>query len=150
MTVEAHIYSLETGEFTGRTLRGPADWCMREVDVGFALHFGEIDWRRNRVDLETGALVSRVPVRPADTGDTFYTWDEGADDWIAAPTVARLDRQARANRDALFSACDWTQCRDIPEATALKWQPYRQALRDITDQEGYPHNIIWPTPPSSP
>lgn len=28
------------------------------------------------------------------------------------------------------------------------WADYRQNLRDITAQEGFPYNIIWPTPPS--
>lgn len=36
------------------------------------------------------------------------------------------------------------------ELTAEKqqeWRDFRQALLDITDQEGYPHNIVWPTQP---
>ena len=28
-----------------------------------------------------------------------------------------------------------------------EWRDFRQALLDITDQEGYPHNIVWPTQP---
>lgn len=36
------------------------------------------------------------------------------------------------------------------ELTAEKqqeWRDYRRALLDITDQEGYPHNVVWPTQP---
>lgn len=49
-------------------------------------------------------------------------------------------------RNELLSACDWTQMPDVPVATQQLWQPYRQALRDITKQTD-PANIIFPTPP---
>jgi hypothetical protein len=50
-------------------------------------------------------------------------------------------------RSKLLFETDWTQLPDVPESTRLKWQEYRQALRDITLQEGFPENIIWPTKP---
>jgi len=28
-----------------------------------------------------------------------------------------------------------------------EWRDYRQALLNITDQEGYPHNVVWPAQP---
>jgi hypothetical protein len=28
-----------------------------------------------------------------------------------------------------------------------QWQTYRQALRDVPTQSGYPVNVVWPTPP---
>lgn len=55
--------------------------------------------------------------------------------------------QVRSKRDTLLAACDWTQTADQPEATKLKWQPYRQALRDITTQTGFPLEILWPELP---
>lgn len=54
--------------------------------------------------------------------------------------------KARQKRDALLSACDWTQLPDVPISTKDKWSDYRQKLRDITDQLD-PFNIDWPTPP---
>ena len=59
-----------------------------------------------------------------------------------------LSTKARRTRDTLLTECDWTQILDQPESTKLKWQPYRQELRDITAQEGFPDNIIWPIKPS--
>jgi hypothetical protein len=53
----------------------------------------------------------------------------------------------RAQRTAILEQSDWTQLPDVPESTRLKWQQYRQALRDITLQEGFPENIVWPQPP---
>lgn len=149
MTVIAYPYSLQTGKFTGRKLEGPQEILEHMVEVGEALHFGEIDWRRNRVDLETDALIACQPDKPADTEDTVYTWDAAADDWKPSPTTARLDREARAKRAQLLAASDWVSLRsaDTGQPISKEWRAYRAALRDITDQEGYPRQINWPKAP---
>lgn len=64
-----------------------------------------------------------------------------------APDPVALAAQARAKRDSLLSASDWTQLPDAPVDHAA-WATYRQALRDITKQPDFPFNINWPTPPS--
>lgn len=78
-------------------------------------------------------------------------WDCDAEDWI---DVRSIDEQVSAARVAvtrrrgeLLSASDWTQLPDVPLATKEAWATYRQALRDITSQPGYPFNIIWPQAP---
>ena len=53
--------------------------------------------------------------------------------------------QFRQERDSLLAETDWWAASDrmmTAEQTA-----YRQALRDITDQSGFPTNITWPTKP---
>lgn len=62
-------------------------------------------------------------------------------------TADELASAARTKRAALLAACDWTQSRDIPEAISNAWAPYRQSLRDITAQPGFPHAITWPEAP---
>lgn len=52
----------------------------------------------------------------------------------------------RKLRDQYLLACDWTQLPDVPEATKELWMAYRQALRDVTDQDD-PFNIEWPVAP---
>lgn len=52
-------------------------------------------------------------------------------------------------RQQLLSASDWTQLPDVPLATKEAWATYRQALRDITEQPGFPTQVAWPTPPYS-
>lgn len=49
----------------------------------------------------------------------------------------------------LLRASDWTQLADVPLSAEKKaeWNTYRQALRDITTQSGYPFNVVWPTEP---
>lgn len=60
---------------------------------------------------------------------------------------ARASDFARAQRDRLLTACDWTQLDDVPLATKRAWVAYRQALRDLTKQPGFPTEIQWPTSP---
>lgn len=54
---------------------------------------------------------------------------------------------ALLHRGALLAASDWTQLPDVPLDTKTAWAAYRQALRDITTQPGYPLDIEWPVAP---
>ena len=63
------------------------------------------------------------------------------------PTAAELAAQARAQRDSLLVESDWTQLPDVPESTRAAWAQYRQALRDVPQQSGFPHTITWPERP---
>jgi hypothetical protein len=63
---------------------------------------------------------------------------------------ARMDSERaetmRTERNDKLKDCDWTQ---ISDSTADKtaWATYRQALRDVPTQEGFPWTIIWPDAP---
>ena len=61
----------------------------------------------------------------------------------------RIDTQAsesiRSTRNSLISKSDWMGCSDV--VMSDEWKEYRQELRDITTQEGFPHNIDWPDEP---
>lgn len=63
----------------------------------------------------------------------------------------QLAVEVRAQRDALLSACDWTQMPDSPlsEEEKAAYQTYRQALRDVPQQEGFPETISWPEEPKT-
>jgi hypothetical protein len=54
--------------------------------------------------------------------------------------------EIRTERNEKLAVSDWTQ---IADATVDKtvWAMYRQALRDITSQTGFPHSVQWPTQP---
>ena len=52
----------------------------------------------------------------------------------------------RLKRDELLTASDWTQVSDAPVNQAA-WATYRQALRDIPQQQGFPCEIAWPAKP---
>jgi hypothetical protein len=53
---------------------------------------------------------------------------------------------ARKRRNKLLSASDWTQVVDAPVDKAA-WATYRQELRDISAQAGFPATVVWPTQP---
>jgi hypothetical protein len=70
-------------------------------------------------------------------------------DLSAEELAAKSNEKAagvRMQRDRLLAACDWTQVADAPVDQAA-WATYRQALRDITAQAGFPDNVTWPTKP---
>ena len=56
----------------------------------------------------------------------------------------------RMRRDSILKATDWTVLPDSPLSNSKKaeWQTFRQALRDIPDQAGFPANVTWPSKPS--
>ena len=54
----------------------------------------------------------------------------------------------RKQRDSLLQSCDWTQLPDVTISNKADWAAYRQALRDITNQED-PYNIVWPSDPNT-
>lgn len=55
----------------------------------------------------------------------------------------------RLKRDHLLQETDWvvTKAYEHNEIIPTEWKVYRQALRDITIQEGFPHSITWPIKP---
>jgi chitodextrinase len=61
--------------------------------------------------------------------------------------IAKKVADARAERNRLLSETDWTQAKDVPDSVSTKWAPYRQALRDVPQQAGFPDNIQWPSKP---
>jgi hypothetical protein len=63
----------------------------------------------------------------------------------AAETVYQAARM-RVERTSRLYACDWTQLNDSP-VDMQAWAAYRQELRDITSQAGFPWEIQWPTKP---
>ena len=66
-------------------------------------------------------------------------------DAIAA-TDADQAKSVREQRTTKLAECDWTQLADAPVDKAA-WAAYRQALRDVTKQAGFPWDIEWPIAP---
>ena len=72
---------------------------------------------------------------------------------VRAMTQAEIDSLAdsvRELRNKKLSACDWTQLADSPlDATKkAEYETYRQALRDVTSQAGFPTDVTWPVEPA--
>ena len=52
----------------------------------------------------------------------------------------------RADRNARIAATDWTQVADAP-VDKNAWAVYRQALREVPQQPGFPSSVVWPEAP---
>jgi hypothetical protein len=65
----------------------------------------------------------------------------------ALESIKALD--VRLQRNSFLLSCDWTQAADAPLTSTEKqaWATYRQALRDVPQQSGFPDSIDWPTAP---
>ena len=116
----------------------------------------------------TGGTVYQYSMRQGvvQIGDKWHTnyvlgpifTDTPASEGRPAKTAAENEAEYKAMKDAEQAAnvrrqrndklkdCDWTQ---IADSTADKptWATYRQALRDITAQSGFPWDITWPDAP---
>ena len=70
---------------------------------------------------------------------------------MPAPAAPVVDAAwvARARRDDLLSNSDWTQIADVvlPLAAKTAWATYREILRAIPAQTGFPVGIVWPAMP---
>ena len=62
---------------------------------------------------------------------------------IEQDRLAELAKQARKERDRRLAATDFYMLQDAPPAPEGV-ADYRTALRNITEQEGFPENIEWP------
>lgn len=72
-------------------------------------------------------------------------WDAMEAEWTAGAND-RAAAEIRTERNAKLAESDWTQVADAPVDQAA-WVTYRQALRDITNQESFPTNVAWPVRP---
>jgi len=73
----------------------------------------------------------------------YATWNEVPESFFTEQKAEFI----RSERDALLAKSDWTQVADAP-VDAEAWAVYRQALRDVPQQSGFPGDIEWPTPPA--
>lgn len=60
-----------------------------------------------------------------------------------------MTQKVKGIRDRLLQESDWVTLRAIDDGyeIPLSWKVYRQALRDIPSQSGYPFEVKWPTKP---
>lgn len=113
--------------------------------LGFAIY----EWSQIP-QVEYPNKVVEVTPTLGDNGIYYQTWT--AVEMPEAEKQAATDKKAlevRAERNHKLMFSDWTQIADAPLTQEQKqaWTIYRQALRDITSQAGFPWNVSWPTQP---
>jgi len=91
--------------------------------------------------------IEGAPVKK-DDGMWYQQWNVVE---MSAQEKLQVDQEkaatVRNTRSFKLSQCDWTQLPDSPvDGTA--WLSYRQALRDVPSQTGFPWDVVWPEEPS--
>lgn len=84
-------------------------------------------------------------VDQAQVGQPIY-----GNEWLVGYTVEnrpqdQAEDAVRNQRNRLLADTDWMALSDNTMTPA--WASYRQALRDIPTQEGFPYSVIWPAKP---
>ena len=101
--------------------------------------------------------ISSWPLTPGftaveDTG--FYigaTYAFSGGQWVVVqglpgPSEEETAKEVREQRNKLLAESDWTQLPYSP-ADHEVWATYRQELRDVNAQEGFPWDVTWPEVP---
>ena len=101
--------------------------------------------------------VKRVPVpdhsrltQTVKAGSPVEIGGEWVQQWdVLELPLEKAEANVRGKRSSLLAQSDWVvpfyleKGQPVPQ----EWQDYRQALRDIPQQEGFPYAVIWPTKP---
>lgn len=89
-------------------------------------------------------LFSEYTVTDEDGVETTVTVQEQKDQKVA-DDLAALAATERATRDSLLKETDHYGLSDVTMPAEMT--AYRQALRDVPQQEGFPSAITWPAKP---
>ena len=110
------------------------------TDLGSFGPYESVTVKNDYYEVNGGAVL---PFSVYGLNGAVSDWDE------PTPSGGNADEAAaavRAERNAKLAETDWTQLVDSPVDHAA-WAAYRQALRDITAQAGFPWTVEWPTQP---
>jgi len=84
-----------------------------------------------------GVAVDMTSDEIAEFNARQVAWAAGAED--------RKAKEVRRQRDVKIAETDWRASADL--TLSAEWAAYRQALRDVPQQEGFPNSINWPAKP---
>ena len=93
---------------------------------------------------EVDKLTHKAELEAVRDGDTFsYSYK------VVELPLEVAEKGVRAKRRALLTETDWVVPFYLERGLVVpqEWQGYRQALRDLTTQEGFPYSVEWPTKP---
>lgn len=123
---------------TSFSSNGPSDDWMQENNV-----VGVTVWKAHT---ETQKLVPSAPY--LENGQVFTVTVAPKTDEELAADLASKAAKIRSQRNTLIANTDWTQLSDSP-VDKQAWATYRQALRNIPEQAGFPALVVWPKDPTA-
>lgn len=103
-----------------------------------------------------GIFVAEIPTPPAHDSRTHSTvqsnfvFNKEQGKWngvweIKPLPLEQASRNQRTKRDELIRETDWRFM--IDQNPTPEWRDYRQALRDVPQQPGFPYSVEWPVQP---
>jgi hypothetical protein len=128
----------------------------RDQHPQVSLPFVPSEVQLNEVGIYTVELTPQPPIDHTQNAESSVVFDgtSCAQEWSVSPAsedeiTLRTAKQAetvREQRNKKLADSDWTQLSDAPVDQGA-WTIYRQELRDITGQDGFPWAITWPETP---
>lgn len=119
------------------------------------------------IDSITKVMLQRVSIdtdKPEEinliSGTEIASRNDGEIGWTLLPTgewynpnppqIIVNEQTVRSQRNILLKKSDKYSFQDFPitQEKRNEWFTYRQALRDITSQPGFPEDVVWPDPPN--
>lgn len=135
------VYEIITGKILKIVISDDITYSFNP-DTQFYLE-GSFDGNKYYVD---NKQLIEIPLKP----NNYCEFDYSTKTWIDTRTIESQSNAVKIQRNELLYTSDWTQIPNNPLTADQQsaWATYRQELRDITSQSGYPFNVVWPTPPS--
>lgn len=134
------IYKISTGQIL-QSGDCPEEFLhLQIVNEGESLIKCDANWNTHYIE---NNISIEIPQKP----NNHSVFDYSIKQWIPNAAIA-INEIINVRQQKLITS-DWTQIPNGPltEQQKQAWAVYRQELRDITSQSGYPFNVIWPTPP---
>lgn len=125
-----------------------------QAEAGFVLMEGVGNNRTNYI--KNGAIQTYTVEQRQSKSQfmpPYMVWSNDTFDWVDTRNDAKKLEQQKITvdkqRNYLLANSDWIVIRATDQGVPIPedWRVYRQALRDIDKQPGYPWNVVWPTPP---
>jgi hypothetical protein len=132
------IYKISTGEIVNSGLC--IDINIQVIPEGCAI----LELKSNPLaQYIKNSLTKNIPTKPNFECDFNFVNEV----WV--PSFDKQSQEVKAHRNVTLLQSDWTQIPNGPLTIEQQqaWADYRQQLRDITSQSGYPFNVVWPTSP---
>ena len=119
-----------------------------ECDIIFNSNIVEVEVE-TEIGIEKQYQYDRMKTKYRDNLEQVLEDQPEYDKWLEIAKETEYNELAkiiRNKRDKLLNDTDWTQMRDtsLSEDKVLKYKRYRQALRDIPKQEGFPYDVKFP------
>ena len=123
-----------------------------EITSAIYQHAIELPEKKVGIRATINGITVSVPLDPANSHYAEIMRQVEAGELVIEPYTPPpvTAEQVRAERDQKLKQSDWMTIRqaETGEAIPQEWLDYRQALRDITTQDGFPENVVWPTEPT--